>query len=64
MSCTVKELLDCADVNENSNWDFQIKLAKAQRKQYQMLIESGANDDDDVDEALEKYPDCKLNNLL
>jgi hypothetical protein len=60
MSCTVKELLDCAEINLSDPSPLGTMLAKAQIKQYKELKEAGASDDDDVDEVLEKYPHCQL----
>lgn len=56
----VIELLDCAEINEKENAQLGALIAKAQRRQYKEMIEAGANDEDDVDEVLEKYPQCKL----
>lgn len=53
-------LLDCAMSNLESPTPFGVMLAKGQIKQYIDLKRSGAEDGDDVDEALEKYPDCHL----
>jgi hypothetical protein len=63
MSCTVKELLDCAEYNLKENTDlgpFVSQLARAQIQQYRELKEAGASDEDDVYEALLKYPQCEL----
>lgn len=58
--CTVRELLDCAQGNMSSGGVLGPLMAKAQIRQYQELIDAGANPYDDVDEALEKYPECSL----
>ncbi|MFW6246820.1 MAG: hypothetical protein ACOC22_01445 [bacterium] len=56
---TVIGLLECA-VTNIGNGSLGTALAKAQIKQYLNLKKKGVNDFDDVDEALEKYPDCEL----
>lgn len=57
---TVRELLECAKINLEEPSQFGCMLAKAQIKQYQELKEAGAQDEDDVNESLEKYPQCNL----
>jgi hypothetical protein len=58
--CTVKGLLDCAESNLTDPSTISAMIAKAQIRQYKELIAAGATDDDDVDEMLEKYPECNL----
>ena len=58
--CTVKELLGCAESNLTEPSGITAMIAKAQIRQYKELIAAGASDDDDVDEMLEKYPECQL----
>lgn len=57
---TVKELLDCAESNLKEPSQLGTIIARAQIKQYNELKAAGANDKDDCDEALEKYPNCAL----
>lgn len=58
---TVRELLECAEHNMSSGvGGIGQMLAKAQIKQYRELKDAGADDEDDVDESLEKYPECRL----
>ena len=54
---TVRELVDCAESNMTSA--FGIKISKALLRQHRELLAAGASLDDDVDEALELYPECE-----
>ena len=56
----VVELFYRALVNREENTILSTILSKAQFRQYEELITAGANDEDDFDEALVKYPSCKL----
>ena len=60
MSCTVGELLDCANYNIKENGAIGSMIGRAQIKQYQELKAAGADDEDDVDDALKLYPECSL----
>ena len=60
MSCTVGELLDCANYNIKENGVIGSRIGRAQIKQYQELKAAGAEDDDDVGDALELYPECAI----
>ena len=56
----VVELFYHALVNREEDTVLSRIISKAQLKQYEELISAGANDEDDFDEALIKYPNCKL----
>jgi len=61
MSCTVKELLNYAEYNrDHASVQIQLDLAEAQERQHDELISAGASEDDNINEALEKYPECHL----
>jgi len=59
---SVIQLLDCAisNISDTIIMNLQRDIAIAQIKQYKELRKAGAKDEDDVDEALEKYPQCEL----
>lgn len=56
---TVGELLEMAKINID-NGQIGVMLAKAQITQYQDFKKFGVGDDEDIDETLDKYPECNM----